>query len=180
MYPLGLLFGLGFDTASEVALLAMTAGASTGDLPVGALLSLPILFAAGMTLMDTTDGVLMAKACDWARVDPLRKIRYNLTITSLSVAIALVIGPLELLRVLIGVFDLRGEPFDRLQAVDFGLLGIALAGSFVVGWGLSVALWNFDRLAQRFRHAPSLGMNGGPAHTRSTEGSVAGPHAAAR
>src|SRR6185436_15265557 len=103
MYPLGLLFGLGFDTASEVGLLAMTAGASAGDLPIAAVLSLPILFAAGMTAIDTTDGVLMVKAYDWALVNPLRKIFYNVVITGLSVAVALAIGTIELLQVLIRV-----------------------------------------------------------------------------
>jgi high-affinity nickel-transport protein len=85
------LFGLGFDTASEVALLAMTAGAAAGNLPVAAVLSLPILFTAGMSVMDTTDGVVMCKAYDWAFVHPLRKIFYNITTTSLSVTVALVI-----------------------------------------------------------------------------------------
>ena len=89
MYPLGLLFGLGFDTASEVGLLAMTAGASAGNLPMPAVLCLPILFAAGMTVMDTTDGVLMSKAYNWAFLNPLRKIFYNITTTGLSVAVAL-------------------------------------------------------------------------------------------
>jgi high-affinity nickel-transport protein len=92
MFPVGVLFGLGFDTASEVGLLAMTAGASAGNLPVAAVLSLPILFAAGMTVMDTTDGVLMSKAYNWAFVNPLRKIFYNISITSLSIAVALIIG----------------------------------------------------------------------------------------
>ena len=92
MYPLGLLFGLGFDTASEVGLLAMTAGASAGNLPLPAVLCLPILFAAGMTVMDTTDGVLMTKAYDWAFLNPLRKIFYNITTTGLSVAVALGVG----------------------------------------------------------------------------------------
>src|ERR1700683_1674567 len=100
MYPLGLLFGLGFDSASEIALLAMTAGASAGTLPVPAILSMPILFAAGMLLMDTTDGVLMSKAYNWAFLNPLRKIFYNLTTTGLSVAVALLIGSIELLPVI--------------------------------------------------------------------------------
>ncbi len=103
MYPLGLLFGLGFDTASEVGLLAMTAGASAGDLPTPAILSLPVLFAAGMCMMDTSDGVLMSKAYDWALLNPLRKIFYNLTTTSFSVTVALVIGSIELLQVFISM-----------------------------------------------------------------------------
>src|SRR6185369_10441971 len=105
MYPLGLLFGLGFDTASEIGLLAMTAGASVGNLPLPAVISLPLLFAAGMTLMDTTDGVLMTKAYDWALVNPLRKIFYNLTTTALSIAVALGIGTIELAQVLIGALE---------------------------------------------------------------------------
>ncbi len=104
MYPLGLLFGLGFDTASEIGLLAMTAGAASGNLPVPATLALPVLFAAGMSLMDTTDGVLMTKAYDWAFVNPLRKIFYGLATTTLSVVVALAIGSVELLQVAIERF----------------------------------------------------------------------------
>ena len=126
MYPLGILFGLGFDTASEVGLLAMTAGASAGDLPAGAVLSLPILFAAGMSAMDTTDGVLMTKAYDWAFVNPLRKIFYNITITSLSIVVALMIGAIELSQVAIRVLDLNGAFFDRVAALDFGILGYVI------------------------------------------------------
>jgi high-affinity nickel-transport protein len=99
MYPLGLLFGLGFDTASEISLLVMTGGASAGDLPTAAVLSLPILFAAGMTVMETTDGVLMSKVYNGSFLNPLRKIFYNITTTELSIAVALVIGTIELLQV---------------------------------------------------------------------------------
>src|SRR6202050_1708048 len=121
MYPLGLLFGLGFDTASEVGLLAMTAGASAGDLPVPAVLCLPVLFAAGMTVMDTTDGVLMSKAYNWAFLNPLRKIFYNLTTTGFLVAGALFVGTIELLQVLIGILDLHGQFFDAVAALNFGV-----------------------------------------------------------
>jgi high-affinity nickel-transport protein len=141
MYPLGLLFGLGFDTASEVGLLAMTAGASAGDLPWPAVLSLPILFAAGMTLMDTTDGVLMSKAYDWAFINPLRKIFYNLTTTSLSVAVALLIGTVELLQVLIGLLGWRGPVVDVVAALDFGALGYVIVALFLLAWVLSVCYW---------------------------------------
>jgi high-affinity nickel-transport protein len=150
MYPLGLLFGLGFDTASEVGLLAMTAGASAGDLPVGAVLCLPILFAAGMTLMDTTDGVLMCKAYDWALMNPLRKIFYNVTTTGLSVAVALVIGTIELAQVLIGALDLKGPVAAAIASLDFGTLGYIVVGLFLLAWGLSVAVWKFGRVEQRF------------------------------
>lgn len=150
MYPLGLLFGLGFDTASEVGLLAMTAGASAGDLPVGAVLSLPILFAAGMSVMDTTDGVLMTKAYHWAFLNPLRKIFYNLATTSLSVAVALVIGTIELAQVLIHVLGLTGGWYDVVAQLDFGTLGYLIVGLFLVGWGLSVALWKFGDVERRY------------------------------
>jgi high-affinity nickel-transport protein len=150
MYPLGLLFGLGFDTASEVGLLAMTAGASVGNMPVAAVLSLPILFAAGMTVMDTTDGILMSKAYDWAFVNPLRKIFYNITTTSLSIAVALLIGTIELLQVFIGLFDLHGRLFDLVASLDFSVLGYLIVGMFLLAWGLSVALWKFGQIEKRY------------------------------
>lgn len=148
MFPLGLLFGLGFDTASEVGLLAMTAGASVGDIPAPAVLSLPILFAAGMTVMDTTDGILMSKAYGWALVNPLRKIFYNVATTGLSVAIALVIGTIEELQVLIGMLDWHGPPWDFIAGLDFGALGYLIVGLFLLAWGLSAAVWRFGNLEQ--------------------------------
>lgn len=156
MYPLGLLFGLGFDTASEIALLGMTAGASASNLPISGALSLPILFAAGMCLMDTTDGVLMCRAYEWAFVNPLRKIFYNLATTALSIVVALVIGSIELLQVLIGVFDLRGPFYDRVAALDFGALGYLIVGLFLLAWAISVGLWKFGRYGERLGAAPTL------------------------
>jgi nickel/cobalt transporter (NiCoT) family protein len=146
MYPLGLLFGLGFDTASEVGLLGMTAGASAGNLPVPAVASLPILFAAGMTLMDTTDGILMSKAYNWALVNPLRRIFYNVTITSLSVAVALVIGSIELLQVFVSTLGLRGPFLDAVARIDFARLGYVIVGLFVLAWLCSVVWWKFGRM----------------------------------
>lgn len=146
MYPLGLLFGLGFDTASEIGLLAMTAGAASGNLPIGAVLSLPILFAAGMSLMDTTDGVLMVKAYNWAFVNPLRKIFYNLTTTSLSIAVALVIGSIELLQVFIHLLHLQGPFYDYVGDLDFGVLGYLIVGIFLLVWSVSAALWKLNRV----------------------------------
>ena len=150
MYPLGLLFGLGFDTASEVGLLAMTAGASAGNLPIPAVLCLPVLFAAGMTVMDTTDGVLMSKAYNWAFLNPLRKIFYNITTTGLSVAVALLVGTIELLQVLISMLDLHGEFFDFVAGLNFGVLGYLIVGMFLLAWALSVAFWKFGRIEQRY------------------------------
>ena len=146
MYPLGLLFGLGFDTASEISLLAMTAGAAAGNLPLPAALSLPVLFAAGMSLMDTTDGVLMTKAYNWAFINPVRKIFYNLATTSLSVAVALGVGSIELLQVCVGLFGLRGGFFGRVAGLDFGSLGYVVVGLFLASWALSVVLWKFGGL----------------------------------
>ena len=150
MYPLGVLFGLGFDTATEVGLLAMTAGASAGDLPILAILCLPILFAAAMTLMDTTDGVLMSKAYNWAFVNPLRKIFYNLTTTAISVVVALLIGTIELTQVLTGMLDLHGPFFDFVGGLEFGGLGYLIVGLFLVAWVLSAAWWKFGRLEERY------------------------------
>ena len=149
MYPLGVLFGLGFDTASEVGLLAMTAGASVGNLPMPAVLCLPVLFAAGMTVMDTTDGVLMSKAYNWAFLNPLRKIFYNITTTGLSVVLALLVGTIELLQVLIGILNLRGPVFDFIAGLNFGILGYLIVGMFLFAWALSVSVWRFGRIAER-------------------------------
>lgn len=171
MYPLGLLFGLGFDTASEVGLLAMTAGASAGDLPVAAVLSLPILFTAGMSLMDTTDGVLMCKAYNWAFVNPLRKIFYNLTTTGLSIVVALVIGTIELLQVLIHVMKLRGPFFDYIGGLDFGILGYVIVGIFLLVWAGSAALWKFGRIEKRYGHLQSL-----HAHEHTHESGISHSH----
>jgi high-affinity nickel-transport protein len=171
MYPLGLLFGLGFDTASEVGLLALTAGASAGNLPIPAVLCLPILFAAGMTLMDTTDGVLMSKAYNWAFVNPLRKIFYNLTTTSVSVVVALLIGTIQLAQVVIDVLGLDGSVSNFIAGLDFGALGYVIVGLFLLAWGLSVALWKFRRIEQRY---------GGPAvmhsHPHSHEDGIVHAH----
>ena len=156
MYPVGVLFGLGFDTASEIGLLAMTAGASGADLPVAAVLSLPILFAAGMSAMDTTDGVLMTKAYDWAFVNPLRKIFFNITVTGLSIGVALAIGTVELLQVFIGMLDLKGRFVDLIAGLDFGILGYMIVGIFLVAWGVSVAVWKFGRIEKRYGHVHSV------------------------
>ena len=171
MYPLGLLFGLGFDTASEIGLLAMTAGASAGDLPIGAVLSLPILFAAGMSVMDTTDGVLMSKAYNWAFLNPLRKIFYNLVTTSLSIAVALVIGSVELAQVLINLLDLRGRLSDFIVGLDFGKLGYVIVGMFLLCWGLSVAIWKLGRMdAREVAEAPAH------SHGHAHDGNAAHAH----
>jgi high-affinity nickel-transport protein len=173
MYPLGLLFGLGFDTASEVGLLAMTAGASAGDLPIPAVLCLPVLFAAGMTLMDTTDGVLMSKAYNWAFLNPLRKLFYNITTTGLSAAVALLVGTIELLQVLIGMLGLHGEFLDGIAALNFGVLGYLIVGLFLMVWGLSVACWKLGRIEQRYSVQGDARAH---IHTHTHEGGVEHSH----
>jgi nickel/cobalt transporter (NiCoT) family protein len=149
MYPLGLLFGLGFDTASEIAVLAMTAGAAAGNLPAAAALSLPVLFAAAMCAVDTTDGVLMSRAYHWAFVNPLRKIFYNVAVTGLSAAVALVIGGLEVMQILAGPLHAHGALLQLVARLDLGSLGYVIVGLFVLAWGVSLAVWKWGRLGQR-------------------------------
>src|SRR6266540_3828885 len=154
MYPLGLLFGLGFDTASQVGLLALAGGAVSGKASFLAIMSLPILFAAGMSLVDTTDGALMTKAYDWAFTNPLRKLWYNLTTTGLSVAVALVVGTIELLQVLSDRLGWKGAFFDFLnERLDFGVIGYTIVGLFLGAWLLSVVLWRVRRVEERYGHA---------------------------
>lgn len=155
MYPVGFLFGLGFDTASEIGLLAMTAGAATGNLPVLAVLSLPILFTAGMSAMDTTDGVLMTKAYGWALANPLRKMVYNVSTTLLSVLVALVLGGVELLQLLIPAVGWTGAVPDAVMRLDFGDVGYLIVGLFVAAWLLSLGVWELGgRRRGAQRHEP--------------------------
>jgi high-affinity nickel-transport protein len=150
MYPLGVLFGLGFDTATEVGLLALAAGVATHQVPFLAVLSLPILFAAGMSLMDTADGAFMSQAYGWAFSNPIRKVYYNITVTSLSVAVALIIGSIELLQVLAARLSLEGGFWSFLDNLDFGNLGYVVVGLFVATWAFSVILWKARRIEDRW------------------------------
>jgi nickel/cobalt transporter (NiCoT) family protein len=113
-----------------------------------------VLFAAGMSLMDTTDGVLMVKAYNWAFLNPVRKIYYNITTTGLSVAVALVIGTIELLQVMINMLDLKGPVFDYVENLDFGIIGYVIVGIFLLAWGVSVGIWKFYRIEERYAPAP--------------------------
>jgi len=151
MYPIGFLFGLGFDTASEVALLGISAGAAAKGLPFVAVVSLPIIFAAGMCLMDTTDGAFMSKAYSWAFSNPVRKVFYNMTVTGLSVVIALGIGVMELLQILIQTTDLRGQPWDAISGWDFiGQAGFLIVGLFAVTWIVAVVVYRVGRVEERW------------------------------
>ena len=136
MYPVGLLFGLGFDTATEVALLATAGAAAAGGLPIYAILCLPILFAAGMSLLDSIDGAFMNFAYGWAFAKPVRKIFYNITITWLSVVVALVVGTIELMSVLAEKLALTGEPWDFVAGLDLNYVGYAIVGAVRADLGL--------------------------------------------
>ena len=150
MYPLGMLFGLGFDTATEVALLFVAAGAAFSGLPFYAILCLPILFAAGMCLLDTIDGAFMSFAYGWAFAKPVRKVYYNITITGLSVAVALVVGSIELLSVLADKLRLSGGLWDVVANLNLNLVGYAIVALFVLTWIVALAVWRFGHIEERW------------------------------
>jgi high-affinity nickel-transport protein len=148
------LFGLGFDTASEVALLAISAGAAAQGLPFAAVISLPLIFAAGMSLMDTADGAFMSKAYSWAFASPIRKVFYNMTITSLSVFVALFVGVVELSQVLIQLFNLRGGVFTAIASFDIlGKAGYVIVAAFIVAWAAALAIYKVRRIDERWAAA---------------------------
>ncbi len=150
MYPLGCLFGLGFDTATEIALLAAAGAAAAGGLPWYAILCLPILFAAGMSLLDTIDGAFMNFAYGWAFSRPVRKIFYNITITGLSVAVALLVGTVELLAVLADRLSLTGGIWGVASGLDLNLVGYAIVGLFVLTWVVALGVWHFGHIEERW------------------------------
>ena len=150
MYPLGILFGLGFDTATEVGLLVLAGGAAASGLPFYAVACLPILFAAGMTLFDTLDGAFMSFACGWAFDQPVRKVFYNIVVTALSVAVALAIGAIELVGVLADRLDLHGGIWGAVAGLDLNLVGYAIAAIFVLTWALALAAWKLGRVEERW------------------------------
>jgi len=152
MYPIGFLFGLGFDTATEVALLVLAGTAVVGGLPFYAILSLPILFAAGMSLFDTADGCFMNFAYDWAFAKPVRKIYYNLTITGLSVFVAVFIGAVELLGLLAQDTSLNGSFWAFLETFNINTAGLFIVGVFVVTWIVALCVWHFGRIEQKWEH----------------------------
>ena len=145
-YPLGLLFGLGFDTATEVGLLGLSAGQAAHGLSLWSILIFPALFTAGMSLMDTTDGVVMLGAYGWAFVKPIRKLYYNLTITFVSVVIAVIVGGVEALGLVADRFALRGGFWGAVNSLNdnFGALGYLIIGIFAVSWMVSVLLYRFN------------------------------------
>ncbi|MFF4408083.1 HoxN/HupN/NixA family nickel/cobalt transporter [Streptomyces sp. NPDC001262] len=150
MYPLGLLFGLGFDTATEVALLVLAGSGAASGLPWYAILCLPVLFAAGMSLLDTIDGSFMNFAYGWAFSKPVRKVYYNLVITGLSVAVALVIGTVELLGLIADKLDLHGPFWDWIGGLDLNTVGFVIVGMFFVTWVLAMVVWKAARVEEKW------------------------------
>lgn len=149
VYPIGFLFGLGFDTASEVALLAVSAMAARNAVPVPGILALPVVFAAGMSLIDTGDGILMTTAYGWAFTFPLHKVYYNLTVTGLGVLAALLIGCIELGQVISQEMGLHGGLWGWIQGIRLGNLGYVLVAALVLVWAVSFALWKWLRIGER-------------------------------
>jgi len=150
IYPVGLLFGLGFDTVTEVTLLVLAGTSVAAGLPWYAVMCLPILFAAGMSLLDTIDGSFMNFAYGWAFSKPVRKVYYNLTITGLSVAVALLIGTAELLSILADRLHLTGGVWSWVGGLDLNKIGYGIVAVFVVVWGVAVAVWRLGRIEQRW------------------------------
>lgn len=150
LYPVGFLMGLGFDTASQVALLVLAAGTAAFTLPWYAMLVLPVLFAAGMSLFDSLDGIFMARAYGWAFLQPVRKVYYNLTVTVLSVIVALVVGVIVLVGLLVERLGITTGPLAFVGSADLEFVGFAIVGLFVLSWAVALGIWRFGRIEQRW------------------------------
>ncbi|HVV08008.1 HoxN/HupN/NixA family nickel/cobalt transporter [Amycolatopsis sp.] len=154
MYPVGLLFGVGFDTATEVTLLVLAGAGAAGGLPWYAVVVLPLLFAAGMSLLDTLDGVFMSLAYQWAFARPLRKVYYNITITGLSVAVAMIIGSIELVSLLHDDLGLADPVTSWIAGLDLNNVGFVIVGLFVLVWAIAIAYWKLAGLDHRPEDEP--------------------------
>jgi high-affinity nickel-transport protein len=150
IYPVGVLFGLGFDTATEVGLLVIAGGAAAFNLPFYAILVLPVLFAAGMCLMDTVDGVFMNGAYGWAFAKPVRKVFYNITITTISITVAVVIGTIELVGVLAHQAKITSGPIAVIADIPLDYAGYGIVALFVVAWLVAMAVWRFGRIEEKW------------------------------
>jgi high-affinity nickel-transport protein len=150
IYPIGVLFGLGFDTATEVGLLVLAGGAAAFSLPWYAILTLPVLFAAGMSLLDSIDGCFMNFAYGWAFSRPVRKVYYNITITALSVAVALIIGTVELVSILTDKLSINSGPLAWIGGLDLNNVGFFIVGLFVLTWIVALAVWRYARVEEKW------------------------------
>lgn len=150
LYPVGLLMGLGFDTATQVALLVLAAGTAAFTLPWYAILVLPVLFAAGMSLFDALDGVFMSRAYGWAFLKPVRKVYYNLTVTILSVFVALAVGVIVLAGLITERLGVETGPLAVIGSADLEAVGFVIVGMFVVTWVVALAIWRFGRVEERW------------------------------
>jgi high-affinity nickel-transport protein len=145
MYPVGFLFGLGFDTATEVGLLAISGAFAAQHVPFYVIMLLPLLFTAGMSLADTTDGVMMLGAYGWAFVKPIRKLFYNMSITLISVLVALLVGTIEVLQILSEKLNLSGGIWNFVNNLDFGIVGFGIIGILVASWGISTLIYRLNK-----------------------------------
>ena len=152
MFPIGFLFGLGFDTATEISLFTVAASQASGGMTFGTVMIFPVLFTAGMTLLDTTDSVLMVGAYGWAFLNPIRKIWYNLTITAVSVVVALLIGGIESLGLVAGKLGLEGAFWNMIENLNASIanFGYLVVGIFLASWAVSYLLYRWQRLDQPF------------------------------
>jgi len=150
MYPVGVLFGLGFDTATEVSLLVLAGGAAAGALPWYAILVLPVLFAAGMSLFDSLDGAFMSYAYGWAFMKPVRKVFYNITITSLSVAVALIIGIIEIISIFTDKLGIDSGPLAAIGNLDLNYVGFGVVALFILTWAVALAVWRFGHIEEKW------------------------------
>ena len=168
MYPVGVLFGLGFDTATEVSLLVLAGGAAAFQLPWYAILTLPVLFAAGMSLFDSIDGCFMNFAYGWAFAKPVRKVYYNITVTALSVAVALVIGTIEVVSILAGRLGIMSGPVAWVAGLDLNNVGFAIVGLFVLAWVVALLVWRVGRIEEKWE-AGLVGVDAGAQRELATE-----------
>jgi nickel/cobalt transporter (NiCoT) family protein len=159
MYPIGLLFGLGFDTATEITLLVLAGTSAAAGLPWYAILCLPVLFTAGMCLLDTIDGSFMNFAYGWAFSNPVRKIYYNITITGLSVVVALLIGSIELLDLFAEELRWRGPFWNWLGGLDLNTVGFVIVGLFVSTWAVALLVWRYGRIEEKWAASASAAEN---------------------
>ena len=155
MYPVGILFGLGFDTATEVALLVLAGTGAASGLPWYAIMVLPLLFACGMSLLDCLDGLFMSVAYDWAFLNPVRKVYYNISITGLSVAVAFLVGTIELVSVLHDNAGWVNPVTTWISGIDLNNVGFIVVGLFVATWAVALGYWRIARVEDRWTPAPA-------------------------